>query len=116
MEVLEVGLGIGAVAQKLMEGGAKYTGLDVAEGPVRVGLMACAQKGMPGEAYNLASGVETMIGDLAAMINSITGTLYQWTCAQLVIGIDLDAAQLCGNGDASEKIVHQLMLFSRRLL
>jgi len=37
------------------------------------GLVACAQKGMPGEAYNLASGVETTIGDLAAMINSITG-------------------------------------------
>ena len=37
------------------------------------GLVACAQRGKPGEAYNLASGVETTIGDLAAMINSITG-------------------------------------------
>ena len=37
------------------------------------GLVACAQKGIPGEAYNLASGVETTIGDLADMINSITG-------------------------------------------
>jgi UDP-glucose 4-epimerase len=37
------------------------------------GLVACAQQGTPGEAYNLASGVETTIGDLAAMINSITG-------------------------------------------
>lgn len=37
------------------------------------GLVACAQKGQPGEAYNLASGVETTIGDLAHMINNITG-------------------------------------------
>lgn len=37
------------------------------------GLVACAQKGEPGEAYNLASGVETSIGDLARMINEITG-------------------------------------------
>jgi len=36
------------------------------------GLVACAQKGIPGEAYNLASGVETTIGDLATIINSIT--------------------------------------------
>lgn len=37
------------------------------------GLVACAEKGEPGEAYNLASGVETTIGDLARMINEITG-------------------------------------------
>jgi UDP-glucose 4-epimerase len=37
------------------------------------GLVACAQNGLPGEAYNLASGVETTIGDLAAMINKLTG-------------------------------------------
>jgi len=37
------------------------------------GLVACAEKGQPGEAYNLASGVETSIGDLARMINAITG-------------------------------------------
>ena len=37
------------------------------------GLVACAQKGEPGEAYNLASGVETSIGDLARLINEITG-------------------------------------------
>ena len=32
--VLEVGLGYGSVSQKLVESGAIYTGLDVAEGPV----------------------------------------------------------------------------------
>lgn len=37
------------------------------------GLVACAEKGQPGEAYNLASGIETSIGDLARFINDITG-------------------------------------------
>ena len=37
------------------------------------GLMACAEGGVPGEAYNLASGVETTIHDLAMLINELTG-------------------------------------------
>jgi nucleoside-diphosphate-sugar epimerase len=37
------------------------------------GLVACAMRGEPGEAYNLASGVETSIGQLAERINAITG-------------------------------------------
>ena len=37
------------------------------------GLMACAQHGTPGEAYNLASGVETSIRVLAETINELTG-------------------------------------------
>jgi nucleoside-diphosphate-sugar epimerase len=37
------------------------------------GLSLCATKGQPGEVYNLASGVETSIKDLAAQINTITG-------------------------------------------
>jgi len=37
------------------------------------GLVACAVKGNPGEAYNLASGVETSIADLAYEINNLTG-------------------------------------------
>jgi UDP-glucose 4-epimerase len=37
------------------------------------GLVACAEHGRPGEAYNLASGIETSIADLARMINAITG-------------------------------------------
>lgn len=36
------------------------------------GLMACAEHGTPGEAYNLASGVETTIADLARIINELT--------------------------------------------
>lgn len=37
------------------------------------GLAACALSGRPGEAYNIASGVETSIHDLAAMLNRFTG-------------------------------------------
>ena len=37
------------------------------------GLVACANKGEPGEAYNLASGVETSIKNLAEIINNETG-------------------------------------------
>jgi len=37
------------------------------------GLIACAKKGNPGEAYNLASGVETTIAELADIINQCTG-------------------------------------------
>jgi UDP-glucose 4-epimerase len=37
------------------------------------GLVACALKGNPGESYNLASGVETTISDLAYQINQLTG-------------------------------------------
>lgn len=40
---------------------------DIAEG-----LMACALKGTPGEVYNLASGVETTIRELAETINQLT--------------------------------------------
>jgi len=36
------------------------------------GLIACAERGEPGEAYNLASGVETSIRDLAELINELT--------------------------------------------
>ena len=36
------------------------------------GLIACAERGEPGEAYNLASGVETSILDLAELINELT--------------------------------------------
>jgi nucleoside-diphosphate-sugar epimerase len=35
------------------------------------GLMLCATKGTPGEVYNLASGVETSILELAEMVNEV---------------------------------------------
>ncbi len=37
------------------------------------GLIACAQRGAAGETYNLASGVETTILELASTINELTG-------------------------------------------
>jgi nucleoside-diphosphate-sugar epimerase len=37
------------------------------------GLIACATRGEAGEIYNLASGVETTIRELAEMINALTG-------------------------------------------
>lgn len=37
------------------------------------GLLACAAKGKPGEVYNLASGRQTSILDLADRINELTG-------------------------------------------
>jgi nucleoside-diphosphate-sugar epimerase len=36
------------------------------------GLLACAAEGEPGEVYNLASGVETSILDLAMLVNELT--------------------------------------------
>ena len=38
------------------------------------GLMACAAKGQPGDVYNLASGRETTIRELAELIMKITGS------------------------------------------
>jgi UDP-glucose 4-epimerase len=37
------------------------------------GLMACALRGTPGDVYNIASGIETTIAELAALINKLTG-------------------------------------------
>jgi UDP-glucose 4-epimerase len=37
------------------------------------GLLACALRGQPGEVYNLASGAETSILDLAHLVNELTG-------------------------------------------
>src|SRR2546422_4757025 len=41
-------------------------------GDIVQGLLLCGEAGLPGEAYNLASGVETTIGELAALINTLT--------------------------------------------
>jgi nucleoside-diphosphate-sugar epimerase len=37
------------------------------------GLMACARRAQPGGVYNLASGVETSIKELAELVNELTG-------------------------------------------
>jgi nucleoside-diphosphate-sugar epimerase len=41
-------------------------------GDMAQGLIACAQRGEPGGVYNLASGVETTIRELAELINELT--------------------------------------------
>jgi len=44
-KVLEIGLGYGTVSGKLMESGAEYCGLDIAEGPVAMANHRAAQLG-----------------------------------------------------------------------
>ncbi len=47
--VLEVGLGYGSVAQRLAQAGARYSGLDIAAGPVAMVRHRLAQIGQAGE-------------------------------------------------------------------
>lgn len=49
-DVLEVGLGYGTVAQRLVECGARYQGLDVAAGPVAMVNHRLQANGFPGSA------------------------------------------------------------------
>jgi nucleoside-diphosphate-sugar epimerase len=42
-------------------------------GDMAQGLIACALRGAPGGVYNLASGVETTIRELAELVNELTG-------------------------------------------
>jgi SAM-dependent methyltransferase len=48
--VLEIGLGYGSLSQKLAEAGADYTGMDIAEGPVRMVNDRLRMAGLPGRA------------------------------------------------------------------
>lgn len=56
-----------------LEGGGMATRDFVYVEDIARGLMRCAAAGAPGDVYNLASGVETTIRDLAVTINQITG-------------------------------------------
>jgi SAM-dependent methyltransferase len=49
-DVLEIGLGYGSVSQRLAEAGARYTGLDIAAGPVAMANHRLKQCGLPGAA------------------------------------------------------------------
>lgn len=49
-DVLEIGLGYGTVAQKLAETGARYNGLDIAQGPVDMVNHRIHQNGLKGKA------------------------------------------------------------------
>lgn len=73
------------------------------------GLIACAQKGIPGEAYNLASGVETKIAELAKMINNITGNK---TPVDLRMARDWDRS---GKRFGSTKKSHEMLDFTAHI-
>lgn len=49
-KVLEIGLGYGTVSQRLVESGADYTGLDIAQGPVSMVNQRLTQNHLPGAA------------------------------------------------------------------
>ena len=47
-KILEIGLGYGTLGQKIIEAGAHYTGLDIAEGPVKMVHHRLALQHLPG--------------------------------------------------------------------
>lgn len=49
-DVLEIGLGYGSMAQKIAESGARFVGLDIAQGPVEMVRHRLRQAGLPGSA------------------------------------------------------------------
>jgi nucleoside-diphosphate-sugar epimerase len=56
-----------------VEGTGEATRDFIYVGDIVAGLLACASRGTAGQAYNLASGVETPIRDLARLVNELTG-------------------------------------------
>jgi len=56
-----------------LEGGGHATRDFVFVEDIARGLAACALRGAPGDVYNLASGAETSIADLAEAVNALTG-------------------------------------------
>jgi nucleoside-diphosphate-sugar epimerase len=58
-----------------LEGGGETSRDFIFVDDIVKGLLLCAEKGHPGDVYNLASGVETTIKELATLINDLTGNL-----------------------------------------
>lgn len=56
-----------------LEGGGETTRDFIFVLDIVRGLMACGLKGAPGEVYNLATGAETSIREMAEIIDSLTG-------------------------------------------
>jgi SAM-dependent methyltransferase len=80
--VLEVGLGYGSLSQKIAEGGATFTGLDIAPGPVGMVNHRLGQAGLPGRAVEgsvLECPFADQSFDAAVAIGSLhhTGNLAQ---------------------------------------
>lgn len=61
-DVLEAGLGYGTVLQKLVAAGARYTGIDIAEGPVEMGSYRMALLGRT-PACSVGNILDTGFGD-----------------------------------------------------
>ena len=90
-KVLEIGLGYGTVAQKLMEAGAAYHGLDVAAGPVGMARHRADLLGVPADVlqgsalqnphasesldYVVSIGCLHHTGDLAGALREVHRTL-----------------------------------------
>lgn len=55
-----------------LEGGGETSRDFIFVEDIVTGLMLCATKGKPGDVYNIASGIETTIKQLAEMINKLT--------------------------------------------
>jgi UDP-glucose 4-epimerase len=56
-----------------LENGGRATRDFIFVGDIVAGLLLCAQVGKPGDVYNLASGAETSILELATLVNELTG-------------------------------------------
>ncbi len=56
-----------------LEGGGEATRDFIYVDDIVDGLLRCAASGGPGEVFNLASGVETSIAELAGIVNDLTG-------------------------------------------
>ncbi len=63
-----------------VEGNGEATRDFIFVADIVAGLLACAANGVPGDVYNLASGSETSIKELAILINKLTGnpTPIEW--------------------------------------
>ncbi len=76
-EVLEVGLGYGTVAQKIAEAGARYTGLDIAQGPVSMAnerIRQCGGQGAAQQGSILAAPFADASFDYVVAIGSLHHT------------------------------------------
>jgi nucleoside-diphosphate-sugar epimerase len=56
-----------------LENGGVATRDFIFVGDIVDGLLRCASRGVPGDVYNLASGVETSIRELAVTVNELCG-------------------------------------------
>lgn len=111
-DVLEIGLGYGTVAQKIMESGAHYHGIDIAAGPVemarhRAGLLGCNADIRQGSAlanphpderfdYVVSIGCLHHTGDLAGALKEVHRVLKRGGNATVMVYSALSYRQWFG--------------------